>query len=78
MYIYIIYIHTYIYIYIYIYIYNIYIFMYVCVCNFVCLFLFKCHSLYINSTTTHKILLYFDCFTNLLLTDNETKSVKTI
>ena len=52
--------------------------MYVCVCNFVCLFLFKCHSLYINSTTTHKILLYFDCFTNLLLTDNETKSVKTI
>ena len=89
-----IYICIFIYIYIFIiYIYHIYIYMYVCmyvymyvclyvcmyVCMYVCIYLFLLNiTIYKFNDETCKLLLYFDFFTNLQRTFNETKSVKTI
>ena len=61
-----IYIYLYIYIYIYIYIYRLYMPLYLKM------------SENINETTRHLKFCYISILTNLLRTDNETKSVKTI
>ena len=93
LYVMIMYIYKYLfvkYLYIYIYIYFTYLFAFVYLCIFVYLFIYCVHTIYImclflwkcqkniKSTTRHLKFSYISIFTNLLWTDNEMKSVKTI
>ena len=75
----------------YLYIYIFYIFICICVFMYICIFVYILCSYYIyyvpfslkmskniKSTTRHLKFSYISIFTNLLWTDNEMKSVKTI
>ena len=91
LYVMIMYIYKYLFVkYLYIYIYFTYLFAFVYLCIFVYLFIYCVHTIYImclflwkcqkniKSTTRHLKFSYISIFTNLLWTDNEMKSVKTI
>ena len=91
LYVMIMYMYKYLFVkYLYIYIYFTYLFAFVYLCIFVYLFIYCVHTIYImclflwkcqkniKSTTRHLKFSYISIFTNLLWTDNEMKSVKTI